>query len=132
MTIDWEAADKFVNWLSKTVRAALGIDVNEDKFNGLIHTNDDKERTVLPGLRHIYRQDFMDLLEHAGGDEWALMGWWASDERKLLISLNGERAMAFIQSIARKLEPQPTTNITMQNAPTPTAEHQEKKGLFRR
>ena len=131
MTIDWETADKFVNWLSKTVRAALGIDVNEDKFNGLIHTNDDRERTKL-SLRNVYRHAFMDLIADAGGSEWTLMKTWAEEERHLFIAENGERAIAFINSIARKLEPQPTTNITMSQNPVPTAEHQEKKGLLKR
>jgi hypothetical protein len=73
----------------------------------------------------------MDLLAIEGGEEWALMRSWAEEERALFIAENGERATNFINSIARKQEqPVPTTNITMQNTPTP--EKQEKKGLFRR
>lgn len=129
--MNWDLANKFSDWISKTVRAALGIEINEDKFQGLIHTQDDRERTKLT-TRNVYRHSYMNLLALAGKEEWDLMGYWAEDERHLFISENGERATAFIQSIARKQEPQvPLTPITIQNQPS-SPEKQEKKGLFRR
>jgi hypothetical protein len=129
---DWELADRFVEWLSKTVRAALGIEINEDKFQGLIHTNDDRERSKLT-TRNVYRHAYMDLLASEGKEEWALMGVWAEEERHLFIAEDGERATNFISAMHRKeQEATPATSITVQGNVPPTPEKQEKKGLFRR
>ncbi len=129
----WEKSKKFTEWVSDTVRAALGLELNKDVYQGLIHTNDERERSKLT-TRNVYRHNYLDLLTLVGGDEWEICHKVAEGERHLFISENGERATNFINAITRKQQEQqptgPVTNVTLQN--TPTAEKQEKKGLFRR
>lgn len=126
--VDWEKVDRFTQWLSDTVRAALGLEVQKDQFQGLIHTNDDRERTVLTE-RDIHFQEYLELLYQYGGDEWKICHDWAEGLRHLAISKDGERATNFIQA-KKKEEPAPVTGITITNQPT--AEKQEKKGLLKR
>jgi Mn-dependent DtxR family transcriptional regulator len=130
--VDWDKANKFADWLSRTVRAALGVEVDKDFYQGLMHTNDERERTKL-STRNVYRHNFLDLLTLKGGEEWEICHQQAEGERHLFIAENGERATNFINAMARKQQeqqPVPTTSITMQNVPTP--EKTEKKGFFHR
>lgn len=117
-----------IKTITAIFRAKLGLTPEEDYFQGLIHTNDDRERTRLT-TRNIYRQAYMILLSDCGGDEWSIVKNWAEQERHLFISEDGQRATDFIGALARKQEMIPVTNVTMQQAPE--MQKQEKRGLFR-
>jgi hypothetical protein len=126
-----------VNWndiserIRKIFRAKLGLPLDDDVYQGMIHTNDDRERTKLNN-RNVYRHNYLDILSLVGGEEWKIAGQIAEGERHLFISEDGQRATDFINAIVHKQQEQvPVTNITMQNQP-PNPEPEKKKGWFRR
>lgn len=127
--VDWK---KISDRIRQLFRAKQGLPAEEDIFQGLIHTSDDRERTKLNN-RNVYRHTYLDLLAKIGGEEWEVAGRIAEEERHLFISEEGERATAFIGAIARKQQEQvPVTNITMQNQPPTQSEPEKKKGWLRR
>ncbi len=125
--VEW---DKILDRARKFFRAKLGLSLDDDVYQGLIHTNDNRERTRLT-THNVYRHAYMDILKEVGGEEFSLIGILAEEERHLFISEEGQRATDFIQSIAKKQEQQPVTNITMSNQ-QPGELKQENKGWFRR
>jgi len=126
--VDWK---EISNRVRQLFRAKQGLPAEDDLFQGLIHTSDDRERTKLT-TRNVYRHAYLNLLADVGGEEWKIARKWAEEERHLFIAEGGERATAFISAIARKQQEQvPVTNITMQNQPTPPIK-EEKKGWFHR
>jgi hypothetical protein len=136
--VDWS---KIPDRIRQLVRGKQGLPLDDDLFQGLIHTTDDRERTRL-STRNVYRHAYMNLLAKIGGDgldgsdgdEWEAMRLWAEEERHLFIAEEGARAEAFINALARKQQEQvPITNITMQNQPLGQQPQQEqKKGWLHR
>jgi hypothetical protein len=125
--VDW---DKLPERIRRIFRAKQGLPLDDDVYQGLMHTNDDRERTKL-SLHNVYRHTYLDTLAKAGGEEWDICGKIAEEERHLFISEDGQRATDFINALVKKQQEQvPVTNITMQNQPPPEAE--KKKGWFRR
>lgn len=121
--------ESIIDFLRGIIRAKNGLPKEDDIFQGLIHSVDDRERTKLT-TRNIFRHTYMDLLSLKGGSEWSIMKDWAEDERHLFISENGERATAFIASMKKQQEPIPMTNISTTVNPVPQEE--KKKGWLRR
>lgn len=121
--------ESIIDFLRGIIRAKNGLPKEDDIFQGLIHSVDDRERTKLT-TRNIFRHTYMDLLALKGGSEWSIMKDWAEDERHLFISENGERATAFIASMKKQQEPIPMTNISTTVNPVPVEE--KKKGWLRR
>jgi hypothetical protein len=120
-----------VKMLRAIIRAKLGLPPEDDHFQGLIHTTDDRERTKL-NTHNVYRHAYMNLLAHEGGEEWTLMGKWAEEERHLFISEDGQRASDFISSLAKKKEQEAqVTTVNVSQPQTPTTEAPKKKGWFR-
>jgi len=120
--------ESIIDFLRKLIRAKQGLSPEEDFFQGLIHAPDDRERTKLT-TRNIYRHTYMDALAQYGGEEWQIMKYWAEDERHLFISQDGERALAFIASMKKQMEPIPQTMVTT-NLQQVTQE-EKKKGWLR-
>lgn len=125
--VDW---DKISNRVRQLFRAKQGLPAEDDLFQGLIHTGDDRERTKLTG-RNVYRHTYLNLLKNMGGEEWVIAGEWGEQERHLFIAEEGERATAFINALARKAQEQAPVNITMQNQPQTQVE-EKKKGWLRK
>ncbi len=124
--MDW---NKLPERLRSIIRAKSGLPPEDDLFQGLIHTSDNRERTKL-NTHNVYRHSYMNLLAIEGGEEWQLMGKWAEEERHLFISEDGQRATDFINAIARKKEQeQQVTNVTVAGQQqTQPQEPPKKKG----
>lgn len=125
--------NKVADRVRAIIRAKLGLPPEEDHFQGLIHTSDDRERTKL-NTHNVYRHAYMDLLAKEGGEEWTLMKDWAEEERHLFISEDGQRATDFIGSLVKKKEQEGQVTTVNLTQPQPTAMQQEvkKKGWFGR
>jgi hypothetical protein len=128
--VDWS---KIPDRIRQLVRGKQGLPLDDDLFQGLIHTTDDRERTRLTE-RNIYRHAAMDMLAEYGGEAFECFRTLAEEERHLFIAQEGLRAEAFINALARKQQEQvPVTNITMQNQPPGQQQPQEqKKGWLHR
>lgn len=126
--VDW---NKISDRVRQLFRAKQGLPAEDDVFQGLIHTTDDKERTKLTN-RNVYRHNYHDVLSDVGGDEWEICGKIAIGERHLFIAEEGERATAFISALSRKAQEQAPVNITMQNQPQTPQIEEKKKGWFRK
>jgi hypothetical protein len=106
------------------------LEEEENYFQGLIHTSDDRERTKL-NTHNVYRHAYMNLLAKEGGEEWELMGKWAEEERHLFISEDGQRATDFITSLAKKKEQDAqVTTVNVQQPQQGMQEPPKKKGWF--
>lgn len=126
--VDW---DKIGDRVRRLFRAKQGLPAEDDLFQGLIHTSDDRERTKLT-TRNVYRHAYMNLLADIGGEEWKTAKLWAEEERHLFIAEEGERATAFINAISRKAQEQAPVSITMQNQPQTPPVEEKKKGWLHR
>lgn len=125
--------NKVADRVRAIIRAKLGLPPEEDHFQGLIHTSDDRERTKL-NTHNVYRHGYGNLLGKEGGEEWVTMGDWMSEERHLFISEDGQRATDFIGSLVKKKEQEGQVTTVNLTQPQPTAMQQEvkKKGWFGR
>jgi hypothetical protein len=95
--------------IRRYVRAAQGLQEDDDAFSGLIHIGDVRERTRI-SIEDVYAHSYMRLLADKGGKEWEIWDRVANMEDTYFIAVDGEQRKEAIL-MKQTAQPQPSVSI---------------------